>query len=299
MEKKTTVSDAYVREEGMENLWNVWYSELHDGLSGLTVKVDRIVESVQSEYQRIDVLETRDFGKMLALYGSLMVCDNDNNAYNEMITHVPLFVHPQPDNVLIIGGGDCGALTEVMKHPEVKNCTMCELDELVVETSKRHFPSLTSGLNDARAKLIFRDGKQFIEETDELFDVALMDLSDPVGPAADLFQKSFHQQVLDRLRDDGIMVAQSESPFYNQKTVRTLYWNLKQVFPLVRMYICFMPIYPSGFWSFAFCSKKYDPVEDFNQARYDKRGLTTRYYNDNVHRGAFALPEFVRKLVAE
>jgi spermidine synthase len=292
------VGNQYVTEQGMDDLWNVWYSELHNHTSGLTLKVNRVVESRQSEFQRIDVLENDDFGKLLVLYGSLMVCDNDYNAYNEMITHVPLFCHPSPKEVLIIGGGDCGALTEVLKHPEVKRCTMCEIDKMVVEVSKKYFPALTAGLDDPRAHVVYQDGKVFIEQAKEKFDLILMDLSDPVGPAADLFQKSFHQQVHGCLTDKGIMVAQSESPYYNQETVKAMYRNLREIFPIVRMYTCFMPIYPSTYWSFAFCSKGIDPVRDFDQARYDTIRPVTRYYNDEVHRAAFVLPQFVRELLA-
>jgi len=291
------VSKQYIQEEAMSDLWNVWYTELHDGLSGLTIKVDRILKSDQSEFQRIDVLDTKDFGKMLVLYGSLMVCDRDNNAYNEMLAHVPLFVHPDPEDVLIIGGGDCGCLTEVMRHPEVKQCTMCEIDSKVVETSQEFFPYLCEGVSDPRANLVFEDGKKFIEDSDRKYDVVLLDLSDPIGPAADLFQKQFHQTVFDKLKDDGILVAQTESPFYNQETVKSLYANLKDIFPIVKMYTCFMPIYPSGYWSFGFCSKKYDPLSGFQNDRYTKLALKTRYYNRETHHGSFALPQFVRELV--
>ncbi|MEA3296262.1 MAG: polyamine aminopropyltransferase [candidate division Zixibacteria bacterium] len=291
------VKDTYIAEEGMNDLWNVWYSELHDGLSGLTVKVDRILESAVSEFQRIDVLDTKDFGRMLVLYGSLMVCDNDNNAYNEMIAHAPLFVHPAPKDVLIIGGGDCGTLTEIMKHPEVESCSMCELDRKVVEVACRHFPYLCGGLEDSRAHVFYQDGRKFITETDKKYDIIILDLSDPIGPAADLFQKTFHQKVFDRLKGDGILVVQTESPFYNKRTVQAIFSNLRQIFPIVKMYTCFMPIYPSGMWSFAFCSKKYDPVSDFDQKRYDALGLNTRYYNDEIHRAAFALPQFIRDML--
>ena len=295
--KKNDIKDTFVHEEGMQDLWNVWYSELHNGLSGLTVKVDRIIESHQSEFQRIDVVDSKDFGKMLVLYGSLMVCENDNNSYNEMLAHVPLFAHPDPRRVLIIGGGDCGCLTEVLKHPEVESCTMCEIDKMVVEIAQRHFPQLTAGIHDKRARLIFDDGKKFIEDRSEQYDIILLDLSDPVGPAAELFQKPFHREVYNSLADDGIMVAQSESPFYNAETVTQMYRNLRDVFPIVRMYTCFMPIYPSGYWSFAFCSKKYDPIENFDLKRYQKLQLTTQYYNNDVHTGAFALPQFVKNLL--
>jgi len=291
------LEDLYITEEGMADLWNVWYSELHDGHSGLTLKIDRLVETLNSPFQRIDVIHNHDFGKLLVLYGSLMVCDNDNNAYNEMLAHVPLFTHPSPKEVLIIGGGDCGCLTEVLSHPEVKRCTMCEIDEKVVEVSKRHFPHLTKGATDKRANLVFDDGKKFIEETDEKFDIILLDLSDPVGPAADLFQKKFHKKVYECLKEDGIMVAQSESPFFNKKTVKQMYKNLFDIFPIVKMYTCHMPIYPSAMWSFAFCSKKHDPLDDFRELEANNHKSKTRYYNAEVHRGSFALPQFARELL--
>jgi len=288
---------AYITEDGMDDLWNVWYTELHDGLSGLTIKVDRILESTKSEFQRIDVIDSKDFGKLLVLYGSLMACDNDNNAYNEMISHIPLFVHPKPEKVLIIGGGDCGALTEVMKHPDVKSCTMCEIDKKVVEVSKKYFPNLTEGISDPRAILKFEDGKRFIETSKEKYDIIILDLSDPVGPAADLFQKEFHQKVYNCLNDDGILIAQTESPFYNKSTVKSLYKNFKEIFPIAKLYTCFMPIYPSAFWSFGFCSKKYHPQTDFRKVKYNQLNLKTKYYNDDIHFGAFALPQFVKDLL--
>lgn len=296
---RTNIDKTYISEEGMTDLWNVWYTELHNGQSGLTLKIDTIHESAKSPFQRIEVIENKDFGKLMVLYGSLMVCDNDNNAYNEMITHVPLFVHPHPSRVLIVGGGDCGALTEVTLHPEVEHITMCEIDSMVVDIARKHFPALTRGLNDSRANVIFEDGKKYIEKTDQKQDIILLDLSDPVGPAADLFQQPFHRLVYDRLNDDGIMVAQTESPYYNQDTVKSLFANLREVFPIVRMFTCFMPIYPSGLWSFAFCSKKYDPIEHFQVERYSKLNLTSRYYNSDVHRGSFMLPQFVKNLIDE
>ncbi|MCB2229695.1 polyamine aminopropyltransferase [bacterium] len=297
MASENTAQGLRVTDKTLENPMNLWYSELTRGAAGLTLKVDRILESTESEFQRIEVIQNSLFGKLLVLYGSLMVADNDNNAYNEMLAHVPLFAHPKPDNVLIIGGGDCGTLTEVMKHPEVKQCTMCEIDRKVVDTTRKHLPHLTVGADDARASLVFEDGKKYIENSDQRFDIITLDLSDPVGPAEELFQKPFHQTVYDRLNDDGIMVAQSESPYFNKDIIRKMYANLKDIFPIVRMYICFMPIYPSSLWSFAFCSKKYDPIGNFDRARWEKLGLKTRYYNAETHLSAFGLPQFAKELV--
>jgi len=290
--------DQYIREESMEDLWNLWFTELHQGISGLTLKVSRVIESAESEFQRIEVIETDEFGKALVLYGSLMVAEGDTGAYNEMIAHVPLLVHPNPGEVLVIGGGDGGCVTNVLMHPEVNRCTICEIDRTVIEIAQKHFPKLTAGLSDPRCRMIFEDGKKFIADTAGKFDIVILDLSDPIGPAADLFQKSFHQSVYDCLRDDGIMVAQSESPLFNPKTVGAMYSNLKSIFPIVRMYTCIMPIYPSSYWSFAFCSKKYDPLNDFDAERYDRTDLSAcSYYNRDVHFGSFALPTYVKKLI--
>jgi spermidine synthase len=293
------VPDTYIIESSMDDLWNVWFTELHLGNSGITVKIKRLVETTQSKFQRIDVLDTEDFGKMLVLYGSIMVAENDLYSYNEMITHVPLFTHPNPDKVLIIGGGDGGALTNVMKHPEVKKAVMCEIDKKVVEVSKKHFPKLAKGFADKRAKVLYRDGQDYIKKTKEKFDIIILDLSDPIGPAAELFQKKFHKKVYNRLSSDGIMVAQSESPYYNEATVSQMYSNLREIFPIVKMYTAYVPIYPSCFWSFAFCSKKYHPITDFDIDRYKKLKLKNNYYNLDMHIGSFALPEFIKKIIGD
>ena len=293
------VPDTYIIESSMEDLWNVWFTELHLGNSGITVKVKRLVETTQSKFQRIDILDTEDFGKMLVLYGSIMVAEKDLHSYNEMITHVPLFTHPKPDKVLIIGGGDGGALTNIVKHPEVKKAVMCEIDRKVTELSIKHFPKITGGFADKRAKVVFRDGQEYITKTKEKFDIIILDLSDPVGPAAELFQKKFHKKIFNRLNKDGIMVAQSESPYYNDATVRHMYRNLREIFPIVKMYTAYVPIYPSCFWSFAFCSKKYHPIIDFDIDRYKKSKLKNNYYNLDMHIGSFALPEFVKKIIGE
>jgi spermidine synthase len=297
MDEKQTSDVKVIKETAMDVNRDFWYKELHNQNCGLTLSMDRILESTESEFQTIDVIHNPTFGNLLVLYGSLMVCDNDNNAYNEMIAHVPLFSHPAPRKVLVIGGGDCGTLTEILRHPDVESITMCEIDKKVVEVSKKYFPYLTEGLADPRANLIFADGKKYIEDTDEKFDIIILDLSDPVGPAADLFQKKFHRRVFDQLNDDGILLAQAESPYLNKATLKAMYANLDDIFPLVRLYTCFMPIYPSGLWAFAFCSKKYDPLKNFDRQKYERLALKTRYYNAETHLSAFSLPQFLKDLL--
>lgn len=284
-----------VREESMENLWNMWFTELHKGRVGLALKVSRVLYSEVSDFQRIDVIETEQFGRALVLYGSIMITEKDEFVYHEMISHVPLNVHPKPARVMIIGGGDGGTLREVMKHEEVEQATMVEIDRQVVEVSQRFFPQVSTAFNHPKAHLIYDDAAHFIDTTDSIFDVILADTSDPIGPAEVLFQRSFYQAVYDRLGEDGIFVPQTESPLLNQESIKKIYQNLRAVFPVVRMYLAHVPTYPGALWSFAFCSKRYDPLTDFEATRCVQEGL--RYYNADLHRGSFALPTYVQELI--
>jgi spermidine synthase len=284
-----------VREESMENLWNMWFTELHKGRVGLTLKVSRVLYSEVSDFQRIDVIETEQFGRALVLYGSIMITEKDEFIYHEMISHVPLNVHPKPARVMIIGGGDGGTLREVMKHEQVEQATMVEIDRQVVEVSRRFFPKVGTAFGHPKAQVIYDDAAHYIATADSTYDVILADTSDPVGPAEVLFQRSFYQTVYDRLAEDGIFVPQTESPFFNQESIKKIYQNLRAVFPVVRMYLAHIPTYPSALWSFAFCSKRYDPLADLKAPRYALPGL--RYYNADLHRGSFALPTYVHELV--
>lgn len=286
-----------IREESMVDLWNVWYSELHQNRAGLTIKVKQVVYSGQSPFQRIDILDTYEFGKMLVLYGSIMITEKDEYIYHEMISHVPLFTHPNPRKVLVIGGGDGGTVREVLKHPEVEQVTLVEIDEMVVEKCKEYFPQVACGLTDPKTRILFQDGARFVAETDEKFDVILVDASDPIGPAEVLFQKNFHQNIYNCLNDDGIMVTQSESPFYHQRTLRRMYENLSGIFPRTGLYWAYVPTYPSGIWSFTLCSKQYHPIEDFRETRYQELNIDTGYYNAGIHRAAFVLPNFIKKAI--
>nr|VFJ48259.1 MAG: spermidine synthase [Candidatus Kentron sp. DK]VFJ69867.1 MAG: spermidine synthase [Candidatus Kentron sp. DK] len=285
-----------VKSEFGPNLWNMWFTEFNKEGAGLTLKVSRVLYSAVSDFQRIDVIETEEFGKALVLYGSIMITDKDEFVYHEMISHVPLHVHPDPSRVLIIGGGDGGTLREVLKHQRVKCAKMVEIDPEVVAVSKRFFPKVASGFDDPRAEVIHDDGARFVANTKDKFTVVLSDSSDPVGPAQVLFQQNFYQDVFNVLDDDGIFVAQSESPAFHADNVRGIYKNLREVFPIVEMYLAHIPTYPGSLWSFAFCSKRYHPLEDFRPGYGNIEGL--QYYNADVHRGAFALPNYVKALLS-
>jgi spermidine synthase len=279
----------------MTDLWNVWFTELHQNRVGLTIKIKQLLYSGESPFQRIDILDTYEFGKMLVLYGSIMITEKDEFVYHEMLGHVPMFTHPAPKEVLVIGGGDGGTVREVLKHPQVERVTLVEIDEMVVRKSQEYFPEVAGKLSDPRARLLFEDGEKYLASTQEKFDIILCDASDPIGPAEVLFQKDFHQMAYDKLTEDGIFVTQSESPFFHQRTLRKMYENLNKIFPLVRVYWAYIPTYPSAIWSFTLCSKKYDPLQDFDEARYQKVSPVTKYYNEGIQRAAFVLPTFIRQ----
>ena len=280
-----------------EDLWNLWYTELHNGTAGLSLKIKKVLYSGESKFQRIEVFDTYEYGKMLVLYGSIMFTERDEFVYHEMIVHVPLFVHPSPETVLVIGGGDGGTVREVLRHPEVKKVKMVEIDEQVVEISKKYFPQMSSGFSDKRLTFIFKDGAEFVKTDPGKYDVLIVDSADPVGPADVLFREEFFINTKKRLKENGIFIAQTESPFYHPDIVKNTYSILKGLYKNVFMYWAWIPAYPSAIWSFSFCSDSLHPLEDFKEERYRELSLETKYYNKGIHFGAFSLPNFAHKLI--
>ena len=280
---------------------DLWYTEKHSDNVGITIKTAKTLFSGKSEFQQLDIVETLEFGKMMLLDGLVMVTERDEFIYHDMITHPALFTHPAPRKVLVIGGGDGGSIREIMKHPEVELAILCEIDGLVIDKSIELLPSMACEIDGSnpRVKLHVNDGLAYIRDHQNEFDVILVDSTDPIGPAVGLFEEDFYRLVFSALKDDGIMIAQSESPFYHAEIQKKMYQNLRAVFPIVEMYQAFIPTYPSGFWSFAFASKRYHPLNDFDHDRAAKRDFHTRYYNEDLHRGAFMLPTFARENIAE
>ena len=243
-------------------------------------------------------MDAYHYGRTLILEGSVMLTEKDEFTYHEMISHVPLFTHPHPEHVLVIGGGDGGTIREVMKHSTVTRAKLVEIDPLVIETSKQFLPFVSCEMENPRVEIIIQDGIQYIKPHQGIFDVILIDSTDPVGPAVGLYQEEFFKNVYKALKDDGIVVAQSESPFFDQHIVRELYALLKPLFPIRKMYLAPVPSYPSGLWSFVFCSKKYDPILDNRCEDLRRLNFNMRYYNEAIHQAAFAIPNFIQELIA-
>ncbi len=275
-----------------------WIREVHKETVCLGFKVEKLLFSGQSPFQKIEIIKTAGHGKMLLNDGIVMLSEKDEFIYHEMIAHVPLFVHPAPRRVLIIGGGDGGTAREVLKHETVERVVMVEIDQMVVDACREHIPSVSGALEDPRLELVFGDGVEYVKNSDETFDVALIDSTDPIGPATPLFDSVFYKNTADRLAEDGIMITQSESPFYDTEIQLSMFKNQRPHFKKLHIYLFSTLTYPGGLWSFGFASKKQCPARDLDEKRVHASRIKTRYYNAQIHRAAFALPEFTRENLA-
>ncbi len=268
-----------------------WFEEKLEVEEGRVLKVryKKLLKSVKSVFQKIDVYETDAFGKMLVHDEVIMLTEFDESHYHEMIVHPALLTHPNPEKVLIIGGGDGGTMREVLKHKEVKEAHLCEIDKMVVDVCKEFFPNLSKSFDDKRAKLFFEDGAKFVEQRKDYYDVIIVDSSDPIGPAEVLFQEKFYNDMFNSLKDDGIVITQSESFIYHKDIIENIASFSKRIFPYYSYYYTLVPTYPSGLIGFSFCSKKYDPLKDLNEERIKDLG-NLKYYNKGIHYSAFNLP---------
>jgi len=283
----------------------LWFTEYHKKGAGLTMKVRRTLWSRRSPYQEIDVLETENFGRMLVIDGLVMCTERDEFIYHEMMAHPALFLHRAPRDVLVIGGGDGGTVREVAKHGGVERIVLCEIDRMVLEAAKRFLPGLSNTLfSDKRVGIVEKDAVQYLQDKESAFDVVLVDSSDPVGPAKRLFQKEFFEMLKKTLRDDGIIVFQSESPFYDLDIIKNVNQYLKDVgFLNVNFYWAPVPTYPGGTWSWAMASNTYHPLQDFDEGAVNQQAVNQqmelRYYNSRVHLGAFCLPGFFQSALEQ
>jgi spermidine synthase len=274
---------------------NSWYTEqwAEQG-SAISLKVAKKLHDEHSPYQRIEIWETETFGRLMTLDGLVMVTDRDNFIYHEMMSHPALFTHADPKRVLIIGGGDCGTLREVLRHPGVELAEQVELDERVTRVAEKFFPALCEKNTDPRARLRFADGIQWVADAKPgSYDVIIIDSTDPVGPAAGLFSQAFYQNCLGALTPQGVVVGQSESPLFHAELIRSVQRNLRQAgFADVATVHFPQCTYPSGWWS-ATLAVRDSSARRFRAEAAAAKSFATRYYNAAVHAAALALPEFL------
>ncbi|MDD6231542.1 polyamine aminopropyltransferase [Frisingicoccus sp.] len=279
----------------------LWFSENHTPDVKLSLRVDRQLYSKKSIYQKIDVLETPEFGKVLVLDGNIMLTERDEFIYDEMITHVPMAVHPNIKKVLVIGIGDGGVVRELTRYEQIKRIDLVEMDEMVAEACRQYLPDNACRLDDARVHISYGNALKFIRRCEDKYDLIIVDSNDPFGPSEGLFTREFYGNCYKALKEDGIMVNQQGSPFYAEDAtaMQRSHKHIASTFPICRVYQAHIPTYAAGYWLFGFASKKYHPIDDLDPERWNSQHLRTRYYTTRLHVGAFYLPAFLEEMLEE
>ncbi|MBQ3402086.1 MAG: polyamine aminopropyltransferase [Synergistaceae bacterium] len=269
----------------------LWLSEFSTDNLKLSMRVKECVHSERTPYQELLIADTFQYGRVMMLDGAYQLTEKDEFTYSEMMAHVPLCAHPKPENVLIIGGGDGAIMREVLKHECVKRCTLIDIDERVIEASKKYLPFAGCSFSDSRADVRCMDAMKFIRETSERYDVVIVDSTDPVDFAAGLFQSGFYGDVKRVMTDSAMLSELTESPFTDTALMRQAIREMRKVFPVVRMYWGAVPTYPSGMWTYGVASMREDPSVPVRTVK------PTRYYTNEIHRASFILPPFLEELI--
>ncbi|MDR2532909.1 MAG: polyamine aminopropyltransferase [Oscillospiraceae bacterium] len=280
---------------------DLWFSEYHTESVRFSIKVSKQLYSGHSDFQQIDVFQSKEFGRFLTLDGYMMLTERDEFIYHDMIVHVPMAVNPDIRRVLVVGAGDGGAVRELCRYDYIEKIDLVEIDELVVEISKKYLPATACSFHDKRLEIFYQDGLKFIRKCHECYDLIIVDSTDPFGPGEDLFTKEFYGNCFKALTENGIMVNQHESPFYKSdaNAMQRAHKRIAETFPLSKVYQAHIPTYPSGHWLFGFASKKLHPTGDLNPAKWNSLGIDTRYYNTQLHYGCFALPTYVEEMLRD
>ncbi|RZF31951.1 hypothetical protein LSTR_LSTR012421 [Laodelphax striatellus] len=284
----------------MDAIKDGWFSELSTLWPGvcLSLEVEKILHSEKSEFQDIKVLQTKSHGKALILDGIIQCTENDEFSYQEMISFLPLCSHPNPKQVLIVGGGDGGVAREVVKHPAVEHVTQVEIDARVMQVSKQYLPNMGVGLSHPKVSVFVGDGFKFMKEHKNQFDVIITDSSDPIGPAESLFQQSYFELMREALKPGGIVCSQAGTVWCGLETVVNTFNFCKNVFESCSYGYSAVPTYPTGQIGYVLGRKIErtnfkEPVRIFSEMELEKMGL--RYYSPEIHRAAFVLPRFAQK----
>ncbi len=282
---------------------DLWFSENHTKNVKFSVRVTKQLYSHKSDFQQIDVFLSPEFGRFLTLDGYMMLTEKDEFIYHEMITHVPMAIHPDPKRILVIGGGDGGTVRELLKYDSIERIDLVEIDEEVVDVCREFLPQTAKCLDntDGRIHFYYEDGLKYIRHCEDMYDIIIVDSTDPFGPGEGLFTMEFYGNCEKALHADGIMVNQHESPFYDEDAyaMQRAHKRIVSSFDMCRVYQAHIPTYPSGHWLFGFATKKYHPLHDFDPERWEKLGIETKYYTTNLHKGAFYVPAYVEKLLSD
>lgn len=280
---------------------DMWFSEYHDYDVKFSTEIKEVLVQEQTPFQYLQILKSDTFGTFMTLDGYIQVTEMDEFVYHDMISHPAMAVNPAIKRVLIIGGGDGGTAREISRYKHIEKIDMVEIDGAVVDACIKHLPVMSTVLTtEPRLNLIIGDGLAFVQDApDNSYDLILVDSTDPFGPGEDLFTVEFYNNCNRVLSDDGILINQHEGAFYEGDVLqmKKAHSKIKQVFPIAKVYGFNIPTYASGYWYFGFASKKYDPLLDLKADKWAEFGLDTKYYNADLHKGAFALPNYVKKIL--
>ena len=277
----------------------LWFSDYHTEDVKLDIKIEKQLFGADTDFQRIDVFESKEFGRFISCDGTIVFSEKDEFVYDEMIVHVPMAVHPHVRKVLVIGDG--GVARELTHYDEIEEIDVVETDHVFIDVCRDYFPDNACGLDDPRVTVFNANGLRFLRTKVDEYDLIISDAIDPLGHAAGLFTKEFYGNCFRALKEDGIMVYQHGSPFYDEdeETCRAMHRKASHSFPISRVYQAHIPTCPSGYWLFGFASKKYHPLKDFDAKKWLERGIKTWYYSEHLHKGAFMLPKYVEDMLEE
>ncbi len=275
-----------------------FYHEITPSGFGIAIKAGKVLFSDQSEFQKVEVFETESaLGRVLTLDDLMMTTEGDEFHYHEMIAHVPMMHHKDPKTVLVIGGGDGGTVREVLKHDTVEKVILCEIDGMVIDACKQFLPTIACELDNPKCEILVEDAIEYIKGKENMFDIILIDSTDPMGPGEGLFTEEFYTNVKRSLKPGGIVAAQSESPFVNKNEIKKMYDLLKKVFPICSTYTSNIPTYPGGYWAWAFCSETVAPLSYLDERRCEDITKTCKIYNKDYHNARFALPNYLKEIL--
>lgn len=280
---------------------DLWYTENHTDNVRFSLKVKEHIFSESSEFQKLDILDTYEYGKLMTLDGLVMLTEKDEFVYHDMIVHTAMAVNPGIRKALVIGGGDGGTVRELMRYSSIEHVDMVEIDKLVVDAARKYFPTTSSELDNPKVTVLYEDGIKFIEGKNDIYDLILIDSTDPIGPGEGLFTTSFYQNCFHALTKEGILINQNETPVYDKffEVGISSHRKLKKMFPMVKVYQAHIPTYPGGYWLFNFASKRFNPIDDLKEDAWNDLKIPTKYYNTALHKGCFSLPSYIKEKINE
>lgn len=278
-----------------------WFSEHHTENVKFSLKVDKHLYSNETDLGRVDIFDSLEYGRILAVDGYIIFTERDEFIYDEMLAHIPMAVHKNAKRILVFGAGDGGVIDELVKYDSIERIDLVEINDGVIEACREFFPDVAVSLDDPRVNLYTDNALRFIRHIENEYDIIIVDSAGFYGPGESLLTREFYGSCYKALKEDGIMVNQHQSPFYEDDRIETqkAHKRILNNFPISRVYQAHIPSYPSGYWLFGFASKKYHPVTDLDADYWNSLNIYTEYYTTNLHVGCFALPAYVERALRD